>query len=412
MKTKLPCICVKLLIALFLTLAQINIEVRTQAQGSIDLRQKARLVTTDIQEISAGWGEVSGLLYYVSSTEHQTIDASSLMPVTPPPTRILSQEALSHFGIDVSDSEHPKAHYSVSPDGRYVIYSVVVDPNADTYMDNPYCIERHLKLGYVPEGTSTDLGFKTQLALSFEWFGQSSGVGISDGYYGRGCAVYGEPGLIAYITEFTSNLSATRTVPLGGSETEYFHTIYQSSINGRFLLVAGYHFRETTEEPILKLFDTQAMENSNVLAQGRDIAPIVAWFNPNEPDKVTAINHHGLVEIDIHTQNMMVLDPILSGGQEYSFPYRFPSPTGEFYVHEAWGSPDGRWLAYSHYNPTTDLFELYVVDLLEAFAPTPTPMPTVIAPPHGGEPVCPDGSGGVWTWIDGILVFVCGTLVE
>ncbi|MBE7514915.1 MAG: hypothetical protein HS103_19175 [Anaerolineales bacterium] len=42
---------------------------------------------------------------------------------------------------------------------------------------------------------------------------------------------------------------------------------------------------------------------------------------------------------------------------------------------------------------------------------TPTRTPT---PPFGGggDPACPDGTGGEWMWVDGELVFVCGVTWE
>ncbi|MBE2192542.1 MAG: hypothetical protein IAE83_00015, partial [Anaerolinea sp.] len=69
---------------------------------------------------------------------------------------------------------------------------------------------------------------------------------------------------------------------------------------------------------------------------------------------------------------------------------RLPAP-----IYAADWSPDGTKLAYGGADGVLHI-EPVVVN-----APTPTPMPTIIAPPHGGDPVCPDGSGGVWTWIDG-----------
>ncbi len=41
--------------------------------------------------------------------------------------------------------------------------------------------------------------------------------------------------------------------------------------------------------------------------------------------------------------------------------------------------------------------------------PTPTALPhPIFPPPGGGQPACPDGTGGEWMWVDGELIFVCG----
>lgn len=66
---------------------------------------------------------------------------------------------------------------------------------------------------------------------------------------------------------------------------------------------------------------------------------------------------------------------------------------------------DGRLLSLDAQNGDLSICTVADTD------PTPTPMPTVIAPPLGGDPVCP-GGGGEWVWINGVPVFVCGTLLE
>ncbi len=44
--------------------------------------------------------------------------------------------------------------------------------------------------------------------------------------------------------------------------------------------------------------------------------------------------------------------------------------------------------------------------------PTPTATPITAPPPGGGDPLCPDGTGGEWMWVDGELVFICGVSWE
>ncbi|MCC6976509.1 MAG: hypothetical protein IT322_21070 [Anaerolineae bacterium] len=63
-------------------------------------------------------------------------------------------------------------------------------------------------------------------------------------------------------------------------------------------------------------------------------------------------------------------------------------------------SPDGRWFVFVNSSR-----ELYLYDLQG--------LPDSVTNPGGGEgdPVCP-GGGGEWVWIDGVPVFVCGTLIE
>jgi len=62
-------------------------------------------------------------------------------------------------------------------------------------------------------------------------------------------------------------------------------------------------------------------------------------------------------------------------------------------------SPDGRWFVFVNSSR-----ELYLYDLQG--------LPDSVTNPGGGlgDPICPDGGG--WTWINGVPVFVCDTLLE
>ena len=69
---------------------------------------------------------------------------------------------------------------------------------------------------------------------------------------------------------------------------------------------------------------------------------------------------------------------------------------------------------------TQDYFKTQTA-LAPTATPTPSPSKTATATPTrtptppfggGGDPLCPDGGGGEWMWVDGELVFVCGVTWE
>ncbi len=215
---------------------------------------------------------------------------------------------------------------------------------------------------------------------------------------------------IYYVTNFAVDLSQVRY------ESPYYRTIrgneyglgvvHALSLDGSLILYdAGREARGG-----LILYDTQNPDASvvYVLEDNYQAGKRIEWatFDPRNENHILIFYDNQFLRYDRTSGTLdMLLDEAFRSIRDW----------GE--LRDLRISPDGNKVAVVANNPNPGYSRLYLVDisdiqLYSTPVPTPTPMPTIIAPPHGGEPVCPDGSGGVWTWIDGVPVFVCGTLLE
>ncbi|MBX3066673.1 MAG: hypothetical protein KF726_27080 [Anaerolineae bacterium] len=362
-----------------------------QAQHAIDMRSWSHTLYENQSGVSlrgiAGWNSDSSY-FWTWEFQYNTQTGQTTLNPPQPLHATLPASILAVFGIDTSDPNHPRAYYSVSPNGEYVAYSVVIDDRKTPPYDEPKCVTRQIRIGHIPSLTIKATDVQVMSGVEYTWFGDSAAILISAT---SPCAPYYGEVFYGYINSLSPSLTTMnvtdvffRNQSIGGLEVNISRMTQASRDGTRALLIgSGYSTLVTNEYPVmlavLILLDTQTPSNSHILVQGERI-PNNAFFKYGDEGKLLLISEEGFVEYDLNTNQTTVLDATFDGLSTYDgnlLPY------DETYVLDSTVSPNGRWLIYSHWDVESGNTTYYVVDLAQALysdelsdRATPTNLPT------------------------------------
>ncbi|MCC6976511.1 MAG: hypothetical protein IT322_21080 [Anaerolineae bacterium] len=135
----------------------------------------------------------------------------------------------------------------------------------------------------------------------------------------------------------------------------------------------------------LMMYNTMIPQSSFLITNPLGIVPQSFRFATSDGSQILYIDNQGIYRYEWANHTSTLLTTEVNNSK---------AKLGEF-------SPDGRWFVFVNSSR-----ELYLYDLQG--------LPDTVTNPGGGlgDPICPDGAGGVWVWIDGVPVFECDTLIE
>ncbi|MBX3083580.1 MAG: hypothetical protein KF716_18245 [Anaerolineae bacterium] len=285
----------------------------------------------------------------------------------------LSDEEFKFFNI-YGDNDPIYGAYSISPDHRFVVYvdatPIERGEGWEAFPDpNPFFLGDRQQRLKIPTGDQLAPG------LSVYWNTTSTafivvGVNATEGEYPA-----------AYLTGITTNFATDLSAAVTRGFTEFvLHrrlyaastSVYHIAPDGNSVLLTAYDLDSAAfdYDQTLRLINYDVVKPSQSQLILPDAANLrAAQFVFDTTDKILLIDDRGLLEIDMGTDEIAIIDASLNAA----------------WVDEAIFSPDGRWLAVRHAVDDYDsqLFIGDVAQLLGATAAassgTPrTPIPTQV----------------------------------
>lgn len=368
-----------------------------QAQQPVDMQHWSHLIYKDQLPIllnSSGVWASSSQWFWTWEFQYNTLTRQTTQSPAdhpPHPSQIkLSATTLTAFGIDTSDPDYPRAYYSVSPNGEYVAYSIVVNDGKEPLYDDPNCVTREIRVGHVTSLISKAIDLQVHTGVEYKWYGDSAGLLVS------AIPPCGDDVLRRYVTSLSPNLTAISVTDLFPWNLSVNGTVIavdkvsHTSRDGTQVLLLGVGYlmdNDADLTPIVVLLNTRNPANTRILFRGEQI-PNNAFFKCGDETKLLIISADGFVEYDLDTKQTIMLDSTFNGsimrseadgGVGLSSSYYDEN----YYVSDSTISPNGRWLIYSHWTVDDLMTSNYVVDLAEALYgnstvgnATPTDLPT------------------------------------
>jgi len=275
--------------------------------------------------------------------------------------------------------------FYLSPDGRYLVYvgEKVLEGLTSRYWQLVIG-DRQTQTTYTPEYPLYD-PFGKEERFDARWSQDSRSFVLvtcvdqfmcfpSVFFYVRGL----ESGLSGMVFDWLSMTFPT----VAGVEYRALELLDFSEDGTWALLTVGEDYGRGASH--LMMYNVVIPQSSFLITDPMGIVPRSLRFATPDGSKMLYIDNQGIYRYDWANHTSTLLTTEVNNSK---------AKLGEF-------SPDGHWFVFVNSSR-----ELYLYDLQG--------LPDTVTNPGGGlgDPTCPDG-GGVWTWIDGVPVFVCGTTVE
>lgn len=256
---------------------------------------------------------------------------------------------------------------SVSPDGRYIVYSKTTAPYPDA--DDPTYV---IAIGDRTTGESISTSITDFSGLTSQWNATSTAFVLYSFGSGYGSPYY-FPVALAYNLFTGLEHPLTRELYEFSAQDRQFSfgdTVdpYPIDASGRYLLAI---VSDSNYSSTLIRFDADDPSNSKVIRNDMmlddDLGENLKAFSfyLGDASKVLMVTKRGVVEVNVDTGQETIIQPQL---------------TAEW-VEEIVFSPGGQWLAFTHFNEELGQAELYLLDVAtdltaNLFTPTPTATPT------------------------------------
>ena len=240
----------------------------------------------------------------------------------------LSSDEINVYGLTLANFQVGDPIYALAPDGNTLVFARQVS-----------CGEMACSYHLVLADRRTRKVFDTQSNVNYPFnvgafhviwnrAGTAFTLVQSDGFGG----VYGF--LSTYVTNYSSDIShAQATTAIGSPQingkTYASHEAFMFSPNDSTLLIRA--LDPKTLRYSLIAYDLADPNRSVIVPEQYGSSAVAAGFAPGASDRILIFNSSGLLQYDLSTGSVIVLNKNLDTVRE---------------VRAAWFSPDGTWFAY------------------------------------------------------------------
>lgn len=337
------------------------------AEAQSELHTSATLIHKDneLSLLHFGWADDGSLIKLQTDSGNLVYDLSgkklsnTLVPV---PTLTLPLSKLVSLGIKAQNANYPRVIYSISPDGKFIIYNSMQEVG-DANVNDPleYCTPQTVHIADVKDGKQFTSVIVIDVGLQFVWVSDTSVIVVT-ARQGSNCIAY-----MPYTVGYMANIRIVNAQLIAdemsrdqelyyGSNSVILRDIFDTSAVPTRFLVSG---RDATSNELLAgIVDATNTKRITVFLQGEQY-PIELWWI--DAERVAVINKNGFSIYNSSTERFTVIDPTFAG--YYDILDGDPIQSRTSFITRASVSPDKKYLLYSVNDNLTGTVSLYSLDL-------------------------------------------------